>query len=107
VSSDGARVYVTGLYLGGVAFIPPSGRARAVGSTDSGTLMLQWNGTAEAPGSIHQWWLAACSRKCPHRGRCGVGVWVSSPTVGDLSGRCSNPSQTATQGLPRTTLGRR
>ena len=33
-------------FLGGVAFIPPSGRAWAVGGTDRGTLMLQRNGTA-------------------------------------------------------------
>ncbi len=33
-------------FLGGVAFIPQSGRAWAVGGTDRGTLMLQWSGTA-------------------------------------------------------------
>jgi hypothetical protein len=31
--------------LQGVAVIPHSGAAWAVGSTDSGTLMLHWNGT--------------------------------------------------------------
>jgi hypothetical protein len=33
-------------FLEGVAIIPPSGRAWAVGHTDTGTLMLHWNGTA-------------------------------------------------------------
>jgi len=33
-------------YLQGVAVIPQSGRAWAVGSTDHGTLMMHWNGTA-------------------------------------------------------------